>query len=82
MKSELTRYKAKCIKFPILMETENEVGDKIIVFFRSPTHGVIVYDEYGDDPDSTPGVGYFSETWDMGEFREYHGKVTLSNGED
>ena len=78
MKSELTRCKAKCIKFPLLMETDNKLG-KLIVLFRSPTHGVIVYD---DDPDITSGVGYFSGAWDIGEFREYHGKVTLSNEED
>jgi len=61
------------------MESENLLGHKIIVLFGNPTHGVIVYD---DDPDTRFGVGYFSETWDMGNFREYHGKVTLSNEED
>ena len=79
MQSELTRYKAKCIKFPVLMETENQLGHKIIVFFGNPTHGVIVYD---DDPDTTSGVGYFTGAWVMEKFREYHGKVTLSNEED
>ena len=61
------------------METENQLGHKTIVFFENPSHGFIVYD---DDPDTTSGVGYFSGSWDMGEFREYHGKVTLSNEED
>ena len=79
MKSELTRCKAKCIKFPLLMETKSQPGNKVIVLFGSPTHGVIVYD---NDPDTRSGVGYFSETWDMGMFREYHDKVTLSNEED
>jgi hypothetical protein len=74
MKSTATSY-AKEIKYPVLKQLiDTEINKKLIVLFYKKDCGIAVYSVKSHWP-----LGHYSEEWDMSEFKDYDGKVTLEN---
>lgn len=70
MKAVVNEIEKKETDFPKLMKADS--GD--VVFFDTLESGVLVSSiRMGED------IGYYSTCWDMSEFQDFHGTVTLSN---
>ena len=61
--------------FPKLMVNKEPEYD-LIILFSDKDNGTVISD---NDTDSPYEVGYYSKAWEMQDFTDFEGSITLSN---
>jgi len=72
MKSEMELLDKKSFPKPMKLNSDKLV----IVFFEQAEQGMVVYSESTEELEC---LGNFNLSWNMSNFQDFHGKITLSN---